>query len=79
MRVNVAGKTVGVGLTFEGVSLDAAHGATDGDKEGGVAGGGEDLGVEVRVAFGDEVSLLLGLILVVVGVGDDSPLVAAVG
>ena len=66
-------------LLFESIGLDVAHGASDGDEEGRVAGGGEDLGVEVRVLPGDGVDFLLSLILMVVGVGDDSPLIAAVG
>ena len=79
MRVDVAGKAVGMGLIFESVGLDAAHRASDGDEEGGVAGGGEDLGVEVGMLPGDDAGLLLGLILMVVRIGDDSPLAAAVG
>ena len=79
MRVDVAGKTVGVGLVFESIGLDAAHRASDGDEEGGVAGGGEDLGVEIGMLPGDDDDLLLGLILMVIGVNDDSPLAAGVG
>jgi hypothetical protein len=79
LRVDIAGKTVGMGLIFEGVGLVAAHGASDGYEEGGVAGGGEDLGVEFGMVAGNEVGLLPGLILMVIGVGDDSPLAAAVG
>jgi hypothetical protein len=79
LRVNVTRKAVGVSLPFEGVGLDPAHGATNGDEEGGVAGWSEDLRVEVGMLPGDDADFLLCLILMVVSVGDDSPLVAAIG
>ena len=79
LRVDVARKAVRVGLLFEGVSLNAPHGASNGDKEGCTPGWSEDLRAKIGMLSGDEISLLLGLILVVVGVRDDPPLMTTVG
>jgi hypothetical protein len=77
--VDVAGKAVGVGFLFESVGLGSAHWAADGDEKRSVSVRSEDLRVEVRMLAGDDADLLLRLILMVIGVGDDSPLVSAVG
>ena len=59
--------------------MGPAHGATYGDEEGSVSGWGEDLRVEVGMLPGYDADFLLSLILMVVSVGDNSPLVAVIG
>ena len=78
LGVNVAWKPVAMSFLLESIGLVATHRASDGNKERGVPGWGKDLGVEVGMLPSDEISLLLGLILMVVGVGHNSPLMAAV-
>lgn len=76
LGVDVAGEAVGAGFLLEGGGFVAGHGASQGDEIGGVTVGSEDLRVERWMTLGDGCDLLLRLILMVVGVGYDSPLVA---
>ena len=77
LGVGVVGEALAAGLLGEGECLIAGHYAADSDEVRRAACGREEFRVQVRVLLCDGIDLLLRLILMVVGEGNDAPLIPA--
>ena len=73
LDIDVAGHSLRLRLVFEGDSIVVTHRTTKRNQVRGGSGRSEDFRFEVLVPLPEGCHLVLGLVVFVIGVGDQSP------